>query len=201
MDDGRFPCADYIDRDKRNAFFEGYTQCVEATNLFLYSFKGKIIQAVVNYPEDWHDSKLATFSGLLSPKLGDDMTPPGMAFLGDSAFVVDKCVSGGKVVRVRKSNENLRCMESTEMATVDSVLQCVVPGELQAAERRIRAINAPFRILRLLLSPESVTRRRLLTVCVCLLDARTRLIGPNHITNTYANPDNNTAPWIERYEQ
>lgn len=70
----------------------------------MYNFKGKIIHAAVKYPESWLESKLAILSGLLYPKLGDEMTPPGMTILGDSAFVVGKRLSGEKVVRGRKSN-------------------------------------------------------------------------------------------------
>jgi len=59
------PCADYIDTDLQNAFFEGFTQGVEVTNLFVWNFYGELIHAAINYPGSWHDSKLAGASGLL----------------------------------------------------------------------------------------------------------------------------------------
>lgn len=87
------------------------------------------------------------------------------------------------------------------MAAVDLALQRVRPSERLAAEWRIGAIKASFEILRLSLSLDSVTQRRLLTICVCLLNARTRFVRLNHSSTTYANLDTNTVSSIQRYEQ
>lgn len=82
-------------------------------NLLLFNFKGKIIHAPVTYPGTSHDNKLATLLGLIFSKLGDDMTPPGMVILGDSAFKVDNRVTGNKVVRRTKKRRNIvSCRES-----------------------------------------------------------------------------------------
>ena len=58
-DGGRMPCADYTDLDLKNAYFEGFTQNVEDTNLFVWNFFGEIIHAAINYLGSWHDTKLA----------------------------------------------------------------------------------------------------------------------------------------------
>lgn len=87
VDGGRVPCAHYTDCDMQNAYYEGYTGNVEVTNLLVFNFFGEIIHAGVNFPGSWHDSKLASLSGLIYPKLSDEMTPHGYAILGDSAFV------------------------------------------------------------------------------------------------------------------
>lgn len=165
----------------------------------MYNFGGEIVHATINYPGSWHDTKLASMSGLLYPKFGDEMTTPEFAILGDSAFLVDTCVSGGKIVRRRKTNETDSIPESAQLAAVNLILQRLFPSERQSAEWRIRAFKAPLGCLHLPITSDSSKRKRLLTVCVCLLIARTRLIGLNHITTTYANGDTNTAPWIARF--
>ena len=104
-DGGRMPCADYTDTNLQNAYFEGFTQGVEVTNLFVWNFYGEIVHAGVNFPGSWHDTKLAGASGLYYPTLSDELTPPGYAILGDSAFVNHTSVTNGKVLRGRKTNE------------------------------------------------------------------------------------------------
>lgn len=59
MDGGRMPCADYIDVDTQNAYYEGYSQNVEVTNLFVWNCFGEIIHAGLNFPGSWHDSRIA----------------------------------------------------------------------------------------------------------------------------------------------
>ena len=38
-------------------------------------------------------------SGLYFPKLSEEMTPPGMAILGDSAFMKNNRATNGKIMR------------------------------------------------------------------------------------------------------
>ena len=40
MDGGWMPCADYVDVDTQNAYYEGYTGNVEVTNLFVWNLYG-----------------------------------------------------------------------------------------------------------------------------------------------------------------
>eukprot|EP00171_Calliarthron_tuberculosum_P005428 IDg5428t1 len=201
VDGGRIPCADYVDADMQNAYYEGYTGNVEVTNLLVFNFFGEIIHAGVNFPGSWHDSKLAVLSGLIYPKLGDDFTPPGYAILGDSAFASSMRVGGGKIVRARKQNETVDIPESPELAAVDLVLQRVLPSERQSAEWGIRALKGPFERMRLPLSAVSTRRGRLLRVCVHLLNMRTRLIGLSQIRTTYSAGTTNSAPWVTRMNE
>jgi len=110
-DGGRMACADYTDPDLQNAYFEGFTQNVEVTNLFVWDFRGEIIHAALNFPGSWHDTKLAGVSGLYYPKLSDELTPPGFAIHGDSALVKNTTITNGKVLRGRKTNENSDILE------------------------------------------------------------------------------------------
>lgn len=201
VDGGRLPCADYDNSDLQNAYYEGYTGNVEVTNLLVFNFFGEVIHAAVNYPGSWHDSKLASVSGLIFPKLGDDMTPPGFAILGDSAFVCDLRVAHGKVVRARKANEVRDIPTSAALAAVDIIMQRVLPSERQSAEWGIRCLKGPFGRMRLPLSPDSVKRGRLIRTCVHLLNFRTRIIGLNQVWTVYASAEVDTAPWVQRFSE
>ena len=185
-DGGRMPCADYTDCNLQNAYFEGFTQAVEATNLFVFNFFGELIHAAINYPGSWHDTKLAMVSGLYFPKLSDEMTPPGMAILGDSAFVNNTSVTNGKIVRGRKANETSDIPVSAELGAVDIILQRIMPSERQSAEWGVRAIKAPFSRLQVPLPADAKKRERLITICCHLFNYRTRLVGLNQIRTTYS---------------
>lgn len=86
------------------------------------------------FPRGRNDSKPATFSGLLYPNLADEMTPFGMAILGNSVFVVGSRVTGVKVVRTHKIKETKRVLENLEIAAIDLIIQRVLPSERQSAE-------------------------------------------------------------------
>lgn len=107
VDGRRLPCANYVNTEKQNDFYEGYTQSLELINLQVYSFQREVTRAAMNFPESWHDNKLATLTGLLYPKLAREMAPPGMAILCNSAYMFDGRVIGDKTVRTRKINETI----------------------------------------------------------------------------------------------
>lgn len=126
VDGGRLPCADYIDRNLQNAFYEGYKQSVEVTNLFVWSLFGEIIHTGIKFPGSCHDNNLAYASGLVFPKLSDMMIPLGYAILGDrgdSAFLNDTRITNGNMIRGRKTNEtrdiplSCRCCYKRVMAS------------------------------------------------------------------------------------
>ena len=185
-DGARMPCADYTNVDLQNAYFEGYTQEVQLTNLFVWKFFGEIIHAAINFPGSWHDNKLAGASGLYFTKLSDEMTPPGYAVLGDSAFVSDTRRTNGKIVRARKTNETSDIPYSATLAAVDVLLQRAMPSERQSAEWGVRAFKGPFARLKIPLSPDSYKRYRLIRICCHLFNFRTRYVGLNHVRTSYA---------------
>lgn len=200
MDGGRLPCADYCDPDTQNAYYEGYTTNIEVTNLLVFDFFGQIIHAGVNFPGSWHDARVAIQSGLYYPKLSNEFTPNGFAILCDSAFTVDAKSTDGKIVRAKKTNETKELCSSWELSAVELVLQRIYPSERQSAEWGIRALKAPFGRLRLPLSADSKSRCRLLTVCVHLLNLRTRCVGLNQIRTTYGGNETDCNPWVQRHE-
>lgn len=198
MDGGRLLCADYINTDIQNAYYEGYTGNVEVTNLLVYSFDGCLIHAALNFPGSWHDSRLANQSGLMNDLLSDEKTPVGMAILCDSAFMAATAKTGGKIIRARKVTERSEIPCSELMSAIDDILQSVMPSERQSAEWGVRALKAPFGRLRLPLSRDSERRGRLLIVCAHLVNLRTRQVGLSQIRTTYANAGEATNPWIAR---
>ncbi|CDF33017.1 unnamed protein product [Chondrus crispus] len=171
----------------QNAYFKGFTQGVEVTNLFVWNFYGELIHAAINFPGSWHDTKLASASGLYFPKLSDEYTPPGYAVLGDSAFVNNLKATNGKVVRGRKSNETNDIPCSLALAAVDTILQRAMPSERQSAEWGVRAIKGPFARLKVPLPADSKKRYRLLRICCHMFNFRTRHVGRNQIRSTHCN--------------
>ena len=192
-DGGRMPCADYTDVDIQNAYFDGITQGVEVTNLFVWNLYGELIHAAVNFPGSWHDTKIAGAYGLYYPKLSDGMTPPGYAILGDSAFVNNTSVTNGKVLRGRKTNKTWDIPESAALAAVDIILQTVMPSERQSAEWGVRALKAPFQLLKTPLPADATKRLRLLRICCHLFNFRIRFVGLNQIRTTYMPCNSETA--------
>ena len=115
----------------------------------------------------------------------DEMTSPGMAILGDSAFVNTTEATNGKIVRERKTNKVHDVSISGALAPVDILVQRAMPSELQSAEWDLRAIKAPFQRLKTPLPANSRKRLRLLRICCHLFNFRTRYVGLNQIRTTY----------------
>ena len=63
------PCATYANLNLQNAYWEGFIQADEVTNLFLWNFFGECIHADLNYPSSWQDSNFAASSDLYSQML------------------------------------------------------------------------------------------------------------------------------------
>lgn len=166
---------------------------MKVTNLLVFNFIRELVHAEVNFPQSWHDSKLASLSGWIYPKLDNAMTPQGCAFLGDRKFVCALSKPGGQFVRARKTKESGDLPESAALAAVDSVLQRLFLSEGQSKKWGIRFLNVPFGRLRLPLFALSSRRGRILRVCVHLLNLHTSIFGLNKIWTTYASPDVDTS--------
>jgi len=191
-DGARMPCAVQNDTDLQNAYWEGFTQGHEATNVYVWNFFGEIIHAAINFPGSWHDSKVSSASGFYFPKLHDDMTPPGFAVLADSAFPICTSVLNGKIVRARKANElggaHGAVAQSTFIAATEMLLDRAMPSERQSAEWGVRAIKGPFKRVTVPLPADAYTRYRLLVLVTHLYNLRVRCVGLNQIRSVYANP-------------
>lgn len=186
MDGGKMPCSEYLDTDLQNAFFEGYTEQVEVTILFVWNFRGELIHAAINFPGSWHDTELAAVSELYHPKLSDEYTRPGMAVLADSAFVITSRVTNGKIIRPRKSNEVQDIPKSTYLAAVDTILQAAIPSEKQSAEWGVRVVKGAFPRLNVQLSVDVGKRRRVISICCHMFNSPYSSRGLNQIRTTYA---------------
>lgn len=71
-----------------------------------------------------------------------------------------------------------------------------MPSERQSAEWGVRALNAPFGLLRLPLSASSRKHIYMLSTCFRLLNLRTREIGLNQIRTVYSNSTEDVQPWV-----
>jgi len=202
-DGARMPCAIHGDPFLENAYFEGYTQLHEATNVFVWNFFGEVIHAGINFPGSWHDSKVAAHSGLYHPKLDDAMTPPGFAILADSAFPRSTAVLNGKIVRARKANELSgpgAVPHSCYIAATEMLLDRAMPSERQSAEWGVRAIKGPFKRITVELPADSYTRYRLLILVAHLYNFRVRRVGLNQIRTVYSDPGY-VQSWVQDLNQ
>ena len=100
-----------------------------------FSFHGEITLAGVDFPGNWHGSRLAKAAGLPNPLLPEESARPGCALLAGSAFEVDAAQANGKVARGRKGREAEGAPESEMLAAVDPLLQRAMPSERKPAER------------------------------------------------------------------
>ncbi|KAI0565152.1 DDE superfamily endonuclease [Gracilaria domingensis] len=185
IEGGTLSCAEYVDPNIQNAYYDGYTCRVDITNLLVYNFFGEVIHAAVNFAGSWHDMHLAWSSNLYSTLLSDEITPVEFALLADTAFVDDIEITKGKILRPRKTDEKAPELKSATLYAVDLVLQRIIPSERQAAEWGVRCLKGPFGRLRTVLPADSYRRKLILVSCIHLLNLRTRTIGLNHIRSTY----------------
>jgi len=202
LDGGRMPCSTSGDRDVENAYWEGFTQAHEVTNLFVFNFYGEIIHAGINFPGSWHDSKVAATSKLYYPKLGDAKTPKGYCLLGDSAFPRVSGELQGKIIRARKSNEysgQNGVPQNAFLAATEVMLERAMPSERQSAEWGIRSIKGPFKRVTVALPENSYQRKRLLTLVCHLYNYRVRAVGLNQIRTVYADDASTSQPWLEDF--
>lgn len=177
-------CADYIDEDTQNAFYEGFTQNVEVTNLFVFNIFGELIHDGVNYPGNWHDTKLALVYGLYQ-KLTEH-TPAGLAILADTAFVNDPRKTRGRLIRSRRVNETNDIPAAAAVAAVDILQQREMPSERQSAEWGIHGVKQPFGRYKRALPSDSSRRLTLLTISCHDYQMRVRLICRNQIRTFYS---------------
>lgn len=86
MDEERMPCLFYSNSNVQNAYWKGFKQAIEVSNLFVRNFHGELIFAALNYPGSWKDSRIAAESGLYGEILMKQ-TPIGMAVFAESTFL------------------------------------------------------------------------------------------------------------------
>lgn len=141
-----------------------------------------------------HDSQIANLS--LYPKLlNDDLTPPGFAVVGDSAFRGQQRMHG-KLFNVLK-DESLRKIPDPESRLEQLYLRKLVVRLRQAAEWGMRGIQGPFARLKLPLSIDPHYRYLVLHCIVHLHNFRVAHVGLNQIRTVYApiwNELNNVEP-------
>lgn len=91
--------------------------------IFIVNFLAEEIHAFANYTESSHDIKLASASGLIVTKLGDNRKSPGFSILADSAFVNGFKFTTFKILPQRKSTEIHYILSYAKLASVDIFIQ------------------------------------------------------------------------------
>ena len=196
------PVAKYEVENLQNALWEGFIQAHEVTNVFVFSFDGTLIHAVINYPASWHDCKVAISSGFYYPRLSDEHTSPGYARLGDSAVLRVGGGLDGKIVRGRKANElsgRASSSNSTSFAAIEQMPDSAMPSERQSAEWGICASKQPLGRLHVNFPANSQKRLRILTLVSHLFNFRARTAGLNQIRSVYADITIEVQPWVSEF--
>lgn len=166
---------------------------MEVTNLLVFSLKGELIHAALNYPSCRLDSIFTHYPGLIYCTLHDDQTTPRKyAILSDSAFTA-RAAMDNKILQTCKTNEDGDVLK-VEMLAVDLIKQKVFPSERQSAECGIRAFKARFGLLQFPRSPDLDTIGLLLQVCPYLLNLCTQSENVNQIKTIYSNRNENYQP-------
>lgn len=87
---------------------------------------------------------------MLFLKVGE-LTPPGFALFGNSAFVMDSRAGEEKPYRELETNGTRAGPESETLAALHIVMQRVLFCKQQSAEWDTKALKAPFVLVRLAL--------------------------------------------------
>ena len=146
IDGARMNCSAYDDTAIQNAFWEGFAHGNEVTSVFAWDFRVELIQAAMNYPGIWHDSRIATSPDLYRLRL-ESMTSSDFAVISDSALSCGGCFLTGKIVRARKTNElgyGSGVSRSALLSANDKLIELAMPSEKQSAKWGFRAIKGPF---------------------------------------------------------
>lgn len=117
---------------------------MEVTNFFVFIFFREVLHAETHFPGSCNGSNLATPSGILYPKVGDEMTPAGNSILGDSAFV---CFLGAWVQKIVWKRKEKDITKSKAPVTIYFMTQRVLPSDLQRPQWGMRCFKHPFGIL------------------------------------------------------
>lgn len=203
FDWGCLPCAHYVNVNLQHADYDGYTQNVEVKHLLILKIRGGVIHAGLNFPDLWQDRKIVYQYGqysLMFKYLDDDRTPPGYAFQGDRAFVIDSSITSWKSFRAKKLNEKF-LHKNQARAGAELALQRVMPSKTRSMEWRIRALKGSSGSLRLPLMHDSKRRAHMLANCEHLLGSRTQKAGLSQKRTVYACPEKNMQPTTKRLIQ
>lgn len=187
-DGGWMLCADFEEVDFAKRLLRRLHATVRRPNLFICNFMEELMHAAINFPGIWHDRKLAILSGLYHDRLSDERTRPGMAILGNTAFVTKN--TSCKMVRGRKISETATFPDSAYLSAADLILQRVYPRERKSAEWEVRAVKGKFPRLTVQLPANAAKILRLIATCRYIYKFKTRFVGLNHIRTVHSSSQN-----------
>ncbi|KAF9484657.1 hypothetical protein BDN70DRAFT_825117 [Pholiota conissans] len=168
------------DPDIENATYNGWLSEHFISSVIVFSPEGLILDANVNAPGSWHDSRVAR---PIYEKPHHD-TPDGFYLVADTAFPRGTQDIEGRIMAPIKAGQRFRgtTKEIEERFLYDRELLAY----RQTAEWGMRSIQGSFGRLRLPLPiDDSDFRANLLETCFRLHNLRTRKIGINEIQKVY----------------
>ena len=147
----------------------------------LIFWAGTILDAILNAPGSWHDSRVAlpVYERLLHN------TPEGSYLVADTAFPCGTSRVSGKIKAPLKQGDHLssNLLLRTEQLAFDRQLL----SYRQTAEWGMRALQGAFGRLRVPLDVDADHRFLLLRVIVWAHNLRTTRVGINQICSVYCN--------------
>ena len=156
---------DYYDQ---NRDYNGWTKDVNRNLLLLWTPHGKIVDAVVNAPGNFHDSKSARIGNIYKhiSKL-----PDGYKVVCDDAFT-----TGGFM-----NDKLVKTKECFDEEKVRSGYDNSLTHLRQCSEWGNHTLTGVFRTLQLQMPTDNVRRAKLLWACILLCNWRCETVGRNQI--------------------
>ena len=175
VDGCSFPMKEPSDMIIQARFYNSWKRYVSVANVFGYTPDGCIFYARINYPGSCGDSGIAEgLTELINSKL-----PKGFKVLADSAFP-----RSDRILTSRKKGAVDKIIDNDELEQIIREHTAVV-GVRQAAEWGMRGLQGSFARLTEKLPLDADLRRRIISVCVWLHNAKTRVVGINQIRTVY----------------
>lgn len=169
----RICCSSEI--NEQNAYYNGWHGDTYVNNVIVFSPKGKVIYAAINYFGSWHDAKVCRhlYQDILSKETN-------YAIIADSAFPKNKHFKHCVLKPIKKFSMDPVKREEQK------ALSFAITSLRQAAEWGMRSIQATFARLKLRLTSDKVQRYNIILSCLLLHNYRTQLMGINQISEVFS---------------
>ena len=156
-------------------FYNGWTHDHYVSCVFVFAPDGTIRIYVINAPGCMHDSQIAHWGGIYRKLYKVNM-------MHKASCVVDSAFAAGQLKFLIKSSQADPVTDNPR----DIVVNKQATSFRQASEWGMRALQCSFpRLKDRFTYEENGERKIMLQMIVLLFNYRTRLVGLNHILNTY----------------
>ena len=174
MDGDKLRSKTPLGTDDQNRDYNGWTKDVNRNLLLVWDPFGKIVDAVVNAPGSFHDSKVAKWGNVYEHV---SSLPNGYKCCCDDAFSTSGILSN-KLVKTKEQYKGGVSRPTYDMS-LTHLRQCSEWGN--------NILTGVFRRLRSLLPTDNMTRALIMWSCIYLHNYRTEIIGRNQIRKYFGN--------------